>query len=73
MSGACVRVPSTHSTRLRAGYAQDKFRSPAGEHGGILTDFQTKVNKKMTQRIILLWLPPGANARTAGEWLICEW
>jgi hypothetical protein len=32
-------------SHLRVGY-----RLPAGKHAGILTDFQTKVNKKMTKK-----------------------
>jgi hypothetical protein len=33
------------------------FRLPSGKQVGILTSFQTTVNKKMTKKIIF-WLPP---------------
>jgi hypothetical protein len=32
-------------------------RSPAGEHGGILTDFQTKVKEKMAKKALFLATP----------------
>jgi hypothetical protein len=37
--------------------AQDRLRLPAGKHTSILTDFQTKVNKKMTKNGLFLVIP----------------
>jgi hypothetical protein len=48
---------------LRAGGSPLKLaptgvlRLPAGKHTGILTELQTKVNKKMTQKSVFLATP----------------
>jgi len=33
------------------------YRLPAGKHTGILTHFQTKVNKKTAKKGTFFWLP----------------
>jgi hypothetical protein len=45
--GSPLKLAPTGSSLRQA---QDRLRLPAGKHTGILTDFQTKVNKKKNKK-----------------------